>query len=55
MSVSEEEGRSVPERKVSFRLTNEEYDTMARIADMLHKNGSLKFNTVNALAMFHTD
>jgi len=31
-------------------LTNEEFETMTRIADMLYKNGSLKVNSVNALA-----
>ena len=50
MSDLEEEGRSVPDRKVSYRLTNEEYDTMLRIADLLFKNGKIKVNSVNALA-----
>lgn len=48
MSVSEQE--PLPERKVIYRLTNEEYDTMARIADILFKAGKIKINSVNALA-----
>lgn len=37
-------------KQVIYRLTEDEYNTFSRIADMLHKNGSLKVNTVNALA-----
>jgi hypothetical protein len=35
---------------ISYRVSLLEYQTMNRIADLLFKSGSIKANTVNALA-----
>ena len=38
------------DRRVEYRISQEEYDTMARIVGILYKNGSIKVNSVNAAA-----
>ena len=47
-----ERARKEQEKSVilSYRVSLLEYQTMTRIADLLFKNGSIKANTVNALA-----
>lgn len=48
--MQKEKGRS-KKSQLSYRIVSLlEYQTMTRIEDLLFKNGSIKANTVNALA-----
>ena len=46
----QQEGGIPQQPKVVYRLSEEEFRVMQRIADILYKNGSIKVNSVNALA-----
>ena len=36
--------------KIGYRVTPAEYETMIRVANILHKEGSIRINSANALA-----